>query len=235
MVRRSVFAVAMMAAVGLIVASVGSASPPPGPFASGTVTYGPSSFDATTQHFVGGGGTVEPAYDDANGNSIFIQTPNNSKVGLAKKMVDVPDLGTVPVNVAPIYIVVYPKGYTTPLNCAHLPMDNCPDHGNLVAQGAEGFAQSVGSTVYSDAGGVAGHDHLLGLASTGGDFNIVWEPVVVVFNNAAAVHHITTLADLHSSNVSMAPLPNLDFNCSVVGAAAYNRGTPVDPVAPNPA
>jgi len=229
--RRFLLAVALTAAVGLVVASVGSASPPPGPFESGTVTYGQSSFDATSAHFVGGGGTVEPAYDDANGTSIFIQTPNNSKVKLAKKMVTVENLGTVPVNVAPIYIVVYPTGSMDPtqLNCAHTGGDNCPDHGNLVAGAAEG----ADPLVYG--GGVAGHDHLLGVASTGGDFNIIWEPVLVLFNPGAEITHITTLSELESADVPMTAIPELDFNCSVVPAAAYFRGTPVTPVTPDPA
>lgn len=230
--RRFLLAMALTAAVGLVVVSVGSASPPPGPFESGTVTYGQSSFDATSQHFVGGGGTVEPAYDDSNGNSIFIQTPNKSKVRLAKKLVNVENLGLVPVNVAPIYIVVYPAGgpmAAADLNCAHTGGDNCPDHGNLVAGAAEG----ADPLVYG--GGVAGHDHLLGLASTGGDFNIIWEPVLVLFNPGAEITHITTLSELESADVTMIPVPDLDFNCSVVSAGAYFRGTPVTPVAPNPA
>lgn len=56
--------------------------------------------------------------------------------------------------------------------------------------------------------------------------------VIVVFNNAAAVHRITTLSDLESSDVSQLPLPQLDFHCSAVPAAAYNRGTPAPSVAP---
>jgi hypothetical protein len=233
MIKRSLLAAAGVAVAGLIVASVGLASPSA---PSGQVMYGHTSFDPTTGHFVGGGGAIEPAYDDSTGLLTYIQTPNNVTVHPAKKMRMVNGL-LLPVNVAPLYLVVYPKGFdpgSSPLNCAHLPEDNCPDHGNAVAGGAEGFAQAIGSTVYSDAGGVAGHDHLIGIASTGGDFNVIWEPVIVIFNNAAAVHRITTLSDLESSDVSQAPLPQLDFHCSAVSAASYNRGTPAPSVTPNP-
>jgi hypothetical protein len=188
--------------------------------------YGNTSFDSSAGHFVGGGGAIEPAYDYSTGSLTYIQTPNGPTIHAGQK------------PVAPLYLIVYPKGFVTqpgsPLNCVHLPMDNFPDHGNAVAGGAEGFALSVGSTVYQDAGGVAGHDHLIGVASTGGDFNVIWEPVIVVFNNAKAVHRITTLIDLKSSDVSELPLPSLDFHCSVVSAAAFNRGTPAPSVAPIP-
>ena len=234
MIKRFFLAAAGAAVAGMIVASVGLASPSA---PSGQVMAGNTTFDSSAGHFVGGGATIEPAIDYSTGSLTYIQTPNNAKVHPAKKI----DPATgLPVNVAPLYLVVYPKGFVDPsatappLNCLHLPADNCPDHGNLVAGGAEQFAQAVGSTVYADAGGVAGHDHLIGVASTGGDFNVIWEPVIVVFNTAAAVHRITTLSDLNSSNVSELPLPALDFNCAVVSAAAYNRGTPAPSVTPDP-
>jgi hypothetical protein len=235
MVRRLLLAASVVVVASLLVATTGSASTS-GP--SGQVMYGHTSWDPNTMTFTGGGGTIEPAYDDATGTLVYLQTPNKAQVHPAQKI----DPATgMPINVAPLYLVVYPKGSMDPmsLNCAHIPQDNCADHGNLVAGGAEQFAQGVGSTVYSDAGGVAGHDHLVGIASTGGDYNMIWEPVLVVFNNAAAVHHITTLSDLNDSlannDVSELPLPQLDFNCAGVSAGSYNRGTPAPMVDPNPA
>ncbi|MDE3024434.1 MAG: hypothetical protein KGI93_02570 [Acidobacteriota bacterium] len=212
---RLFFSTALAALVGLVVASAVSATSAP----SGEVTYGNSSFDVNTQTFVGGGGTIEPAYDDTTGTLVYLQTPNHAFVH--------PPADAK--NVAPLYLVVYPAGSIDPasLNCAHLPADNCPDHGNIVA----GAAEAINATVYGR--GVAGHDHLVGIASTGGDFNIVWEPVLVLFNSTAAVHHITTLGDLASSDVTEIPLPALDFHCSSVSAAAYDRGTPA-PTVPGP-
>lgn len=115
----------------------------------------------------------------------------------------------MPINVAPIYLPMYPVGSgidPATLNCVHVPADNRPDHGPLLAA----VAASIMPNVYGH--GVVGHDHLVGIASTGGDFNILWEPVLVLFTNpTAATTHITTLATFH---------------CSSVSAAAYWRGTP---------
>jgi len=238
MIKRSLLAAAGVAVAGLIVASVGlaSASAP-----SGQVMVGNTSFDFSTGHFVGGGGTIEPAYDDSTGSLTYIRTPNNVAVHPAQKI----DSATgLPVNVAPIYLPVYPKSFlssdpSVTLNCFHLPADNCADHGNAVAGAAEG----LDPTVYG--AGVAGHDHLIGVASTGGDFNVIWEPVLVLFNTTAAVHHITKLSEITSllntvDPVTMkplareVPLPQLDFHCSVVSPAAYNNGTPGPSLTPVP-
>ncbi len=165
--------------------------------------------------------TIEPAYDDANGTLVYLSTPNNAHVN--------------PVfahNVAPIYLPVYPVGSTVgTLNCQDTTattVENCPDHGPAVA----GAAMQIFGSVYG--GGVLGHDHLVGIASTGGDFNILWEPVLVLFTNADAAdgeNHVTTLAELNalvaSGDVVEIPLPPLTFHCSVVSAAVYQKGTPV--------
>ena len=188
---------------------------------SGQVMYGNTTFDPSTGHFVGGGGTIEPAYNDTTGTLIYLQTPNNAKVHPNDH------------NVAPLYIPVYPvnPGFTATFNCAHMPADNCPDHGPGVA----GAAMGLRPDVYGK--GVVGHDHLAGIASSGGDFNVLWEPTLVLFTSAKAVAdvgHITTLAQitaaLKNKQVFLVPLPELDFNCSVVSAAAYARGIPAPTV-----
>ena len=78
-----------------------------------------------------------------------------------------------------------------------------------------------------------GHDHLLGIASTGGDFNVLWEPVVVLVTNSDAANtHLTTLSQIQAAlagpklNAIAIPLPGATFHCSVVSAAVYARGTP---------
>ena len=81
--------------------------------------------------------------------------------------------------------------------------------------------------------GVLGHDHLVGIASTGGDFNIDWEPVILLFTSSAAADTmpITTLSQvnwaLQNHVVIPIPLPQATFHCSSVSASAYNHGTPV--------
>jgi hypothetical protein len=89
------------------------------------------------------------------------------------------------------------------------------------------FISSVGNCVVA-----AGEPRLRNAAPAG--LNVIWEPVIVVFNNAAAVHRITTLSDLTCSDVSQPPLPQLDFHGSAVSAAACNRGTPAPGVTPAP-
>ena len=179
--------------------------------------------------FTGGGGVVEPAIDDANGNTVYLFTPNNAKTHANAH------------NVAPLYLPVYPVGSginPASLNCAHMPADNCPDHGPGVAGAAKSIMPSVyGSLDGTVPGGVLGHDHLVGIASTGGDFNVIWEPVLILFTNAnAAKQHITTLDQINAAlagpnpNAIAVPLPKLDFHCSAVSAALYARGTPAPTV-----
>jgi hypothetical protein len=198
---------------------------------SGERMYGNATFDAATGHFTGGGGAIEPAYDDTTGSLLFIQTPNGPPVHPAMH-ID-PATGS-PKNVAPIYLPMYPVGSgidPSSLNCAHMPADNCPDHGPEVA----GAAMSIEPTVYG--AGVVGHDHLLGVANTGGDFNVLWEPVLVLFTSvAASMTHITTLAQIQKAEaanppqVMLVPDPPATFHCSIVSAAAYNHATPAPSV-----
>ena len=179
--------------------------------------------------FTGGGGVVEPAIDDANGNTVYLLTPTNAKTH--------PNAH----NVAPLYLPVYPVGSginPASLNCAHMPADNCPDQGPGVAGAAKSIMPSVyGSLDGTVPGGVLGHDHLVGIASTGGDFNIIWEPVLVLFNSVgASTTRILTLDKLNAAyragQISETPLPFLDFNCASVSAALYNNGTPAPVVGP---
>src|SRR5579863_6601752 len=135
--------------------------------------------------------TIEPAYNDATGALVYLSTPSHAHVN--------PNFAH---NVAPIYLPVYPIGSTVgTLNCEDTTTtttENCPDHGPLVAGAAMGISAKLGfGSVYS--GGVLGHDHILGIASTGGDFNIDWEPVLVLFTNSSAANtHVTTLAELNA-------------------------------------
>lgn len=170
-----------------------------------------------------GSATIEPAYDAAHaGRLIYLLTPNKA-----------PDpVNANPRSWAPIYLPVYPAGSTaaTTFNCNHTPIDNCPDHGNLVAGAAQQISTAMGfGRVY--AAGVLGHDHVLD-APGGDDFNIAWEPVLVLFTSkAAATEHLVTDAAIldaaANGDVVLVPAPDLTFDCSVVSAATYDHGTPV--------
>lgn len=235
MFKRFAAATFLLAVVALLVAvSVSWADGAP----SGQRMYGNASFalanpsDPTSGSFSGGGGTIEPAYDDSTGTLVYIQTPNGAHVHLVKKIDSTTGL---PVNIAPLYLTMYPAGSgidPSTLNCAHVPADNCPDHGPAVA----GAAMGIDPAVYG--GGVLGHDHLIGIASTGGDFNVLWEPVLVLFTNRGCatddptcnVTRLTTLAGIQQAEAAgkafEVPLLALSFHCSQVSAAAYERATP---------
>ena len=207
-----------------------SATAPSGQRMTANTSFDPGTSPAAppfTGKFVGGGGTVEPAIDAANGNLVYLLTPNNAQAH--------PNAH----NVAPLYLTMYPTGSVDPasLNCAHQPADNCPDHGPAVSFLAAAFE----SGVYGN--GVAGHDHLVGIASTGGDFNVLWVPTLVLFKHTEDVVRITTLAQLQAlgNKVDVIPLdgtgqasflPNLTFHCSVVSAAVYNKAALAPTVGP---
>lgn len=170
---------------------------------------------------------LEPAYNDANGSLIYILTPMHAPLKLKP---------TTPL--APLYVIVYPNsaaGAIGTVNCAHQAVDNCPDHGPAIA----GLAEATQPSVYQ-ASGVWGHDHILAAPpappSRGGDFNVVWEPVAVLFKDNLHITHIKTLSALMAAKdagyVQFVPLPAATFYCAVVAASPYYRGTPVPP-APN--
>ena len=104
-----------------------------------------------------------------------------------------------------------------------------------------GIAAATEPSVYTDpqthANLVLGHDHLVGIAKTGGDFNVLWEPVLILFTSVdTSKTHITTLAQIKAleaaspPEVIEVPLPPATFHCSVVSVAAYNKATPAPTV-----
>lgn len=171
---------------------------------------------------VHGGSVIEPVYDDMTGAIGYVSTPRGT-----------PDpVNSPPIAAAPFYLPVYPTGSTVgTLVCQDVPQENCPDHGAAVA----GAAQAIMPSVYG--AGVIGHDHLMAGPGSGGDFNVAWVPILVLFtSNAAANQHLITLAQVNAAVASgqaiEVPLdgtngtPNLTFHCSVVSAAVYAQGTP---------
>ena len=193
--------------------------------ASGQRMLNATTFDPVSGHFVGGGASIEPALNDVTGETIFLLTPNNEHVHPNRH------------NTAPLYLPVYPVVDGSPiaaasLNCMHIPADNCPDHGVGVA----GAAQGMMPDVYDQ--GVLGHDHLAGVARSGGDFNVLWVPTLVLFTNKEAGTHRLMTDDavedaVNSGNAKEVALPQLTFPCPIVSAAVYNHATPA-PSIPTP-
>lgn len=168
------------------------------------------------QRFLGQS-VLEPVYNDEQAGEI----------GYIKQPTQAPQpVNANPVAWAPFYLVVYPVGSSagTTFLCQHLPADNCPTHGNGIAA----LAQAREPGVYG--AGVAGHDHLMDFPG-GPDFNIAWEPIVVLFTNSAAANEdILTDAQISaavsSGNAIEVPLPGRTFICSSVPATVYNLAKP---------
>lgn len=187
---------------------------------------GAMAADIPTGETVLGQSVIEPAYNDMRaGQLVYLLTP-----------IKAPENANFAHAVAPLYVIMYPTSAASSVgtvNCQHQPMDNCPDHGPELA----GLAESVLPSVYG--AGVWGHDHLLAPPASGGDFNIAWEPIAVLFTSSFAANtHITTLSDLKAAlaagDVIEIPLPPATFHCSVVPATTYKLGTPVTPAPPVP-
>ena len=174
-----------------------------------------------------GNATIEPAYNDFDGSTVFLLTPNRlAPLGAAN-----PINGVNEHAVAPLYLVVYPPGTPGTFDCMGVP-GNCPDHDGVIA----GLATSVRPGVYGTIpAAVPGHDHLVGMPRTG-DFNVPWHVYVQLFTDTSRVSHITTLAELRAAWASGAvdPTPSgqgidtgITFVCAVVSASAYAAATPV--------
>jgi len=168
-----------------------------------------------------GQSVLEPTIDDVTGNVTFVMTPLNVAV----------PVNTNPRAWAPFYVPVYPVGvsFAGPLQCTHTPKDNCPDHGPPIAAAAAKIVPAVYGV------GVLGHDHLMAPPGSGGDFNVAWEPILVLFTNAAAANtRLTTLEQINaavsSHNAIEIPNPSATFHCDVVPAIVYANSTPVTPV-----
>lgn len=159
-----------------------------------------------------GQSTVEPAVDDANGHEVFLLTPN--KAPFPSKA---PDKGQ-----APLYLVAYPTSSTIaePLNCTPTTCDHVP---------------SVSVPWYPSNGLLKGHDHLVGIANTGGDYNVAWDVELDVFTqkgfaDGAINHRILTLDGLNAAK-SNGDVQAIDtgivFNCSSTSISTYLKGRPL--------
>lgn len=156
--------------------------------------------------------TVEPAINDANGQQVFLLTPN--KAPLPSKAPEAAQ--------APLYLVAYPTSstITEPFNCTPTTCDH---------------VASVPVPWYPSGGLLKGHDHLVGIANTGGDWNVAWDVELDVFTpqgfaDGAIDQRIMTLDELNAAKANgdiMAIDTGIVFNCSSVGAATYLKGTPL--------
>lgn len=163
--------------------------------------------------------SIEPAYDYMTGSIVYLGTPLKSPF---------PTKANSQHATAPLYLIEYPPGSNPgTLNCMGVP-GNCPDHDGEVATAA---TQIMSSVYGNDPTVVPGHDHLVGKASTGGDFNVAWEVHEILFTSLqAAQTHITTLTQLNWA-LTHGQAIDVDlgfaFTCNIEPATVYWNGTPV--------
>lgn len=183
----------------------------------------PSNTDATVAsgERIVGNAAIEPAFNADNGNPMYLLTPTHAPLPAHA------DSNAI----SPLYIVEYPTGSTASgtgrFNCEGVP-GNCPDHDGLIASVAAGAEP----TVY--ANGVLGHDHI-GDPPGKPDFNVAWEVVVVAFTpqgvaDGAVNTRLTTDAAIKAAIAANDAVPvdiGISFNCSVVPATVYWKGTPI--------
>jgi hypothetical protein len=175
--------------------------------------------------------SVEPAYDDVTGQLIFLKTPIHVAIPVHSNH-----------NAwAPMILPMYPVSTTiSPLNCTP---QNC-DHINVLppdlvaAFGLQSvYPTGTINTKYGTFTGalVAGHDHIVGVAKSGGDFNIAWHVFLVLFTPKAVAdgainHELLTDASIDAamSHGDLVPTEidtGIVFNCSIVPESVYLKGS----------
>jgi hypothetical protein len=188
-----------------------------------------------------GQATVEAALDDATGNVVFLLTPNGAPLP-SKANEHAQDT---------MYIPVYPASSTVAGsdldcqtgagigagNCNHLQVlpfsdpayDSDPADESGSSKACQDYNSGNPCTVY------LGHDHLIGVPSTGGGFNVAWAVKLVVFTpkgigDGAINKRVTTLSDVDAlvanGEAAVAPTP-IVFNCQIVAQRVYEKGAPV--------
>lgn len=176
-----------------------------------------------------GRATVEAALDYTTGSTVFLLTPDKAPF----------PSNANPHAVAPLYLVAYPATSTLAPSILNCQPTNC-DHVNVLPFPAPGYPNGGAACVTYGlvANGCAlliGHDHLVGVARTGGDFNVAWHVTLVVFTpqgiaQGLANTRVTTLTQMSTlvtnGDAFLADTP-ITFNCSVVSGAVYQRGSPL--------
>ena len=150
--------------------------------------------------------TVEPAVDYMTGGQIFLLTPNN---------VPTPSHAAQRAH-APLYLPLYPTISGVPTGSLNCQPTNC---------------NHVQSFVYP----IKGHDHLVGMASTHGDFNVAWDVILVGFTDkgfadGAINTRILTLTQLNAALANQDVFEintGFSFNCSITSETTYVKGTPL--------
>lgn len=175
--------------------------------------------------------TVEPAVDSSTGNTIYVLTPEKAQVP-AK-----PNDATV----APLFLTLYPLSSSVSADDFNCLPTNC-DHVNVLPFHFAGYDPLPGTNkACVDFNGgqecalVKGHDHLVSIASTGGDPNRTCHVQLVVFtskafSDGAINNRIKTESQvqalLANNDVMIVDTPIM-LHCSIASEQTYDRATPV--------
>ena len=117
---------------------------------------------------------------------------------------------------APLFLTLYPDKSTIPANSLNCQPSNC-NHAQIP--------------------GIKGHDHLVGMASTHGDFNVAWDVILVIFtpkgvDDGAINRRILNLTVLDAVVANgeafktplITPTGQFSFNCSITSETTYLKG-----------
>lgn len=176
-------------------------------------------------------GDVEPAIDYQTGNIVFLMSP--AKVPL-------PTHANSKAQ-APLFMVLYPATSNIPAdhfvcqpeNCAHFNVLPFPDPNYGALGGSEpACADFNGGNPCSL---VKGHDHLIGVAQTGGDSTAIRDLHLIVFTEKAFTDgvintRITLLSQIQALMVEgyVVDVPTgVSFLGTIVPMTVYEKGTPV--------
>jgi hypothetical protein len=176
--------------------------------------------------------SVEPAVDSSTGTTVYLKTPIKAPF----------PSNANPVATAPLYLPLYPTSSTVVADDLNCQPTNC-DHANVLPFPDPGYYGALPGTdpacVDFNGGApcalVKGHDHLVGIAKTHGDFNVAWTVKPAIFTHKAFVdgkinERITTLNQLislvASQDVVIAP-DLVTFSCAATSPRTYELGTPV--------
>ena len=177
-------------------------------------------------------GFIQVALDGETGKTVFILTPDKAPA-------------PTPTNAAaqaPIYLIAYPVQSTIPADHLDCTVTNCKGL-NVLPFANSSYGELSGTSAACEAfnqgkpcSPVEGHDHIVGTPFTGGDFNVAWHKVLVVFTakgfqNKAYNTRITTVNQLEGllseGYIKTMDVPSSSFNCNLVPETRYEQGTPV--------
>lgn len=181
------------------------------------------------------GGLIQVALDGETGKTVFILTPKKTPQ----------PTHTNAAAQAPIYLVAYPTTSDIPADHLDCTVTNCKGLNVLPFLDSDYGAASDAACAKFNGGkpcsAVEGHDHIVGTPFTGGDFNVAWHKVLVIFttkgfDDDAIDTRITSVAQLEgleaNDEVKLIRVPASSFNCSLVPETVYDLGTPVTVVYP---